>query len=234
MLLLQISDKCRINIVRQDDRILSLCLEHIDILALLYLIGYIENPCLLRLFFSICIRGFCLFWLCFCLSISCFWLFILCSLFFCSFFHLSLAFGFFDDIFQCQILMLKILIKHGIFHLLTEFFIFQASKLDERTDIVPVFFIILTVCLKHAIEFICYFLRNIIRNFIYESIILQCTSWYIQRQIRAINDSFQYHQELRNHFFNIIGNKYLVVIQFDLSFNRFILCIDLREIKDSL
>ena len=42
------------------------------------------------------------------------------------------------------------------------------------------------------------------------------------------------YQELRNHFFNIIGNKYLVVIQFDLSFNRFILCIDLREIKDSL
>ena len=40
---------------------LNLCLEHIDILALLYLIGYIENPCLLRLFFSICIRGFCLF-----------------------------------------------------------------------------------------------------------------------------------------------------------------------------
>ena len=130
--------------------------------------------------------------------------------------------------------MIQILVDHGVFHLLAELLVFEASELDERADIVPVFLIILAVCLEHSNEFICYFLGNVICNFIHKTIVLQCTSGYIQRQIRAVNDSLQYHQEFRDHFFDVIRNEYLIVVQLDRSFNGFILCIDLRKIQDTL
>ena len=50
MLLLFLADEWIINAVRHDDRILSVCLEHVDVLALLFLICYIEDGVLMLLF----------------------------------------------------------------------------------------------------------------------------------------------------------------------------------------
>ena len=44
---------------------------------------------------------------------------------------IKFAFGFFDDIFESHIFMIKILVKHRILHLLTEFLILQAAKTEE-------------------------------------------------------------------------------------------------------
>ena len=53
MFLFQISHKRRINIMCQYDRVLSLCLEHIDVLALLNFVCHIVNRRFLRLFILI-------------------------------------------------------------------------------------------------------------------------------------------------------------------------------------
>ena len=164
MFLLKVCDKCRINVVCQNDRILSLSLEHVDILALLYFICYIEDSCLL-FFLRICVLR--LFCVCFCF----FFLSFLC-LGYVRFF----AFGLFDDIFESHIFVIKILVKHRILHLFTEFLILQATEFDKWADIVPVFLIILTVCLEHSVQLVSNLLRNVISNFIYKSIVLQCAT----------------------------------------------------------
>ena len=59
----------------------------------------------------------------------------------------------------------------------------------DRADIIPVFFIVFSVCLAHAGQFISHLLADIIRDFLYKSVILQRTSGYVQRQIRAVDDT---------------------------------------------
>ena len=159
MFLLKVCDKCRINVVCQNDRILSLSLEHVNILTLLYFICYIEDSCLL-FFLRICILRI----FCFCLNFFC-----LCGL-------SVFAFRFLDDIFESHIFVIKILVKHRILHLLTEFLILQAAELNEWADVIPIFLIILTVCLEHSVQLVSNLLGNIISNFIHESVILQCTT----------------------------------------------------------
>ena len=85
--------------------------------------------------------------------------------------------------------MLQILVDHGIFHLLTELLVLQAAELDERTDVVPVFLIILAVCPEHADQFVSHFLGNVICHFIDKPVVLQRTSGYIQRQVRTVDDA---------------------------------------------
>ena len=167
MLLLQIGNECRINIMCQDHCILPLLFEHIDVLTLLLFIRHVENIslwCLFRLFWIRCLLCLCLF---------------------CCFSAIGL-----DTVFQSEIFVVKILKQHRIFYFFSEFFIFQTSKLDKRTDIIPVFFIIFSVCFEHTVQFVCNLLRNIVCNFCYKSIILQCTSGYIQRQIRTVDHTF--------------------------------------------
>ena len=63
-------DEGRVDVVLQDDGVLALLLEHVDVLALLHLVGHIENRSLFRLFFFVRffagLRLFCLI-LCGCL-----------------------------------------------------------------------------------------------------------------------------------------------------------------------
>ena len=53
MLLLFLADEWIINAVRHDDRILSVCLEHVDVLALLFLICYIVDLVLMTFLFRL-------------------------------------------------------------------------------------------------------------------------------------------------------------------------------------
>ena len=165
MFLLQISNKCGIDVVCQDDRILSLGFEHINVLALLHFIGHVIDAGLLFFFIGIlsALRSLC----CVCI----------------------LAFTLFDHILQSQILVIQILVDHGVFHLLAELLVFEASELDERADIVPVFLIILAVCLEHADQFVRHFLGNIIRHLVDKAVVLQRASGYIQRQVRTVDDA---------------------------------------------
>ena len=163
----------------QDIGILFLLTEHVDVLALLYFIRYIEQCGLLRFFFGF-IFFFCRF-LCLCLVNN----FCLGSLF------LRLRFPvFFDAVFEGQIFAINILEQHIIHHLVGEFAVFDASEFDEGTDIVPVFLIAFAICLAHAAELVCHFLADVIGNLLYETIVLQRASGYIQRQIRAIDHTF--------------------------------------------
>ena len=219
MFLFQTGNKCTVNVVFQDNSILSCLFEHINILALLNLISYIEDYGLLRLF------------------LLCIFIFFRCSIFFLLFCLIFRFFCFFlvlfNAIFQCQIFAVKILEEYIISHFLCKFSILDAAIFNEWADVIPVFFIGFTVCFAHSCQFICYLLGNILGNLLYKSIILQCTSGYVQRQIRAVNYTFQQKKEFRNYLFDIICDKYLVIIQFDCSFDRIILCIDLREVQDT-
>ena len=181
----------------QNHRIQSFFFEHIDVLALLYFICHIKQCGLRCIFFLIQI------FFKFCIVL------LVCSLrVFCGIFFLILC----NKIIQSQILAFDILNQNVVHHTVTELTVLDTTIFDERTDIIPIFFIIFTVCLAHTAQLVSYLLADIIRDLLYKSVILQCASGYIQWQIRAIDHTFQQHQEFRNYFFNIIGNKYLIVI----------------------
>ena len=44
----------------------------------------------------------------------------------------------------------------------------------------------------------------------------------------------EHHKELRDHFLDIIRDKHLIVVQLDGSLDGIILCVDLREVQDTL
>ncbi len=110
----------------------------------------------------------------------------------------------------------------------------QAAELDKRSDVIPVFLIILPVCLAHPGQLVCHLLRNIVGNLLYKAVILQCESRFVQRQIRSVAGSLEQHQEFRNYFFDIIRDEDLVVVQLDRAFDGIILGVDLREVQDAL
>ena len=218
MFLLQAGDKGTVNIMLQDHCILACFLKHIDILALLNFICHVEDNSLFRFFFL------CFILILFCCSVF----FLFFSLSFCCLFLILL-----DAVFQCEIFAVKVFEEYIISHLLSKLGVFDTAIFDKWADVIPVFLIRFTVCLAHSGKFVCYFLGNVLGNLLYKSVILQCTSGYIQRKIRAVDHALKQKQEFRNYFFDIICDKYLIVVQFDRSFDRIILCVDLREVQDT-
>ena len=132
----QMADKRIINVILQNNCVHLLLTEHIDILALLYHVGHIVDRCL-RSFFLFTVGLFIclLFRLFFCLVSFCFSV----SRFLC-----------FQVLVHSSIFTIQILEQHILHHTLTELLILDAAKFDERTDIIPVFLIILTVSLAHT------------------------------------------------------------------------------------
>ena len=179
--------------MRKDDRILLGLAEHVDILALLLLVGDVEDLVLV--------------------------VFVLCL---------------FHHVLQGQILSVQVLKEDVVIHLLGELLISEASVLDEGRNVIPVLLIVLPVGLAHAGQLVRHLLGDVVGNLLDKSIILQRASGYVQRQIRAVDDALQKKQELRNDFLDVIGDKYLVVVQLDHALGALILQVDLREVEDTL
>ena len=137
-------DKSCINIVRKNNCIFSCFSEHIDVLALLYRICHIENRCLFRLFLFCILLILSIFFLCI-VRLSCIFFLILL-----------------DTVFQCQIFIVNIFKQNVVMQFFRELAVFNASKFNEWTDIIPVFLIRLTICLAHSCQFIRNFLGDIL------------------------------------------------------------------------
>ena len=163
----QMGNEGSVDVVLQDDSILAFLAEEIDILALLYLVGYIEDGRLFRLLLLgirlLVVRVF---------------------------YHVHIS-GFLlrNQILQSLILAVQILEQDIIAHLVAEFLILQAAEFDKRADVVPVLLIGFPIGLAHTGELICYLLGDVIGNLLYKAVVLQGASGYVQRQIRAVDDA---------------------------------------------
>ena len=91
---------------------------------------------------------------------------------------------------QRHINTVQILEKNIVRHLLTELIVFQTAKLDERTDVIPVFLILLFLGLAHAGQLIRHLFRDILADLLNETVILQRTSGYVKRQIGTVDHTF--------------------------------------------
>ena len=152
----------------QDHSINALFFEQIDVLALLYFICDIEKYSFFFLLFFCIFCAFCFFY-----SFRSIFFFVFCN-----------------KILKSQIFAVEVFEQQTVFDAVIEFVIFDAAVFDERADIIPVFLIIFTVGLAHAGQFVCNFLADIFRNFLYSTVVLQCTSGNVQRQIRTIDHTF--------------------------------------------
>ena len=154
--------------MRQDKRVHLLLAEQIDVLALLLDIRHIIDRRFRRLlwFFSF---GF-----------------------FARLYHFRFRHTHILEIFlHRHKFVVQIFEQDKVFHLFLEFLIFQASIFDKRTDVIPVFLIILSVGLTHAAQFVGYFFRDVFRNLCHETVVLKGASGNIQRKVRTVDDSFQ-------------------------------------------
>ena len=82
-------------------------------------------------------------------------------------------------ILQSQIFAVQILENNVLVHLLGELLVSQASELNEWADIVPVFLVVLSVCLAHAGQLIRYLLCNVIGNLLHKAVVLKSASGYV-------------------------------------------------------
>ena len=185
ILLLQLGDEGLIDIVGQDHSIHLGSLEHINILALLLFIRYIVDDLLLLLFPGILPGSLIFRFIPYDLS---FYLVavLIYSIFLILFLVLRLDL---QTLGQSQIFAVQILEEDIIIHLLTELVILQAAELDEGTDVIPVFVVLFLIRLAHTGQLVRYLLGNVLGDLLDKSIILQCTSGYVQRQIRAVDDT---------------------------------------------
>ena len=65
--------------------------------------------------------------------------------------------------------------------------VLDAAEFDERADVIPIFLIGLAVGLAHTGQFVGNLLCDIVRNLPDKTVVLQRTSRYIQRKIRAVD-----------------------------------------------
>ena len=227
--------------VLQQDRIHILSAEHVDVLALLGLVRHIINDGPV-IFFFVLFAGIVRIFLCLFTDDLTFHMLRLIAAVFSGLLvrrYLRTLFSLFftglglQILLQRQELAVQIFIEDEIHHSVGEFLVLQAAELDERADIVPVFFIVLPVGLVHAGKLVCDLLGNVSGNLLHKSVVLQRASGDIQRQIRTVDHTLQQHQVFGDDFFDIIRDEDLVVVQFDLAFNGVILCVDPREVQDS-
>ena len=147
--------------MRKDQSIHSLLPEQIDILTLLLYIRHIVNGRRLLFLRLGLLAGFLL---CDILSIHNLRLLLIIAL---DILHILR---------QGNELIVQILKDDKILHLLLEFLILQAAKLDEWTDIIPVFLVILAVNFVHTGQLVRNLLGNVVRNLLNKAIVLQCAS----------------------------------------------------------
>ena len=95
---------------------------------------------------------------------------------------------------------------------LSKLAVFDTAEFDKRADIIPVFLIRFAVGLAHTGQLVSNLLGNVFGNLLNKPIILKCASGNIQRQIRTIDHTFQKKQEFRNYLFDVVCDKYLIVI----------------------
>ena len=175
-----------INLVCKNECIDTLCLKQIDILNLLFFICYIEYGILL--FFlvlrSFCVSRFCSI-ICSC-TVSIHYLYIICLCIFAICWNLLRSFNIFR---KCNILALKILVNHEILHLIAELCILETTIFNKRRNVLPVLLIVLAFNLVHADKLVCNLLCNVLRNLLYKTIVLECTSWYVKRKVRTVDNT---------------------------------------------
>ena len=185
VLLLQLGDEGLINIVGQDHSIHLGSLEHIDVLALLLFIRYIVDDLLLLLFLGILPGS-----LIFRLVLYDFGFYLVAVLVYGILLVLFLILRLdLQALGQRQIFAVQILEEDVIIHLLAELVILQAAELDEGADVIPVLVVLFLVSLAHTGKLVRYLLGNVLGDLLDKSVVLQCTSGYIQRQIRAVDDT---------------------------------------------
>ena len=187
---LHMGDKRGIDVVLQNHSVHSLCAEHIDILTLLDFVGYIVDGCFFRLFCFLIVAAVSGS---FPVILGCSFLAAVRGSFIAAAGSISIGFRtavfircravrllglliFLDAVFQSQIFAVDIFVQHVIHHLVGEFFILDAAEFQERVDIIPEVLISLPVCLAHTGKLVGKFLRNIIRNLLYKSVVLQSAS----------------------------------------------------------
>ena len=140
----------------------------------------------------------------------------------------------FQTLRQALVLAFQVLEQDVIRHLLAELVIFQAAVLDERIDVIPVFLVLFTLGLAHTGQLVCHLLGDVVADLLNETIVLQCGTGYVQRQIRTVDHTLQQHQVFRNDFLDVVGDEHLVVVQLDHTFDGLELDVDLREVQDAL
>ena len=185
----------------KDNRIHLGSLEHCDVLALLLRIGnVVDGLFLLLVFLLVSIIRI--------LGIFCgFFGLIFCLLVLCAVDGLGLK-----TLGKCQILSVDVLEEDVIVHLGAELVILEATELDEGSDIIPILLVIFLLGLAHSGKLLCNLLGDVLLNLGYEAVVLKRTSGYVERKVGAIDNAFKEHQEFRDNLFDVICDKYLIVI----------------------
>ena len=135
---------------------------------------------------------------------------------------------------SCQVLAVQVLEQNVICHSGAELIVLKAAVLDEGADVVPVLVVVLLVGLAHAGELVSDLLGDVIADLLREAVVLKRASGDVQRKVRAVDDALEQHQVLGNDFLDVVGDKYLVVVELDHAFCGLILEIELREVQNSL
>ena len=183
ILRLELRDERLIDALRQDDGILTCILKHRDVLTLLNRVGDIVDDLVLFRLVTVFCRLRCIF-----RGSSR----LVCS----AVLSIGLLCGFVDvtlldleALRQGEELTVDVLEEDVIGHLLTELVVAEAAILDEWCDIVPVLLVVLTIGLAEAGELISDLLRDVILDLLYEAVVLELGSRYVQRQIRTVDDT---------------------------------------------
>ena len=135
---------------------------------------------------------------------------------------------------QREIFPVDVLEEHVVLDMLVKFFVLQAAILQERIDVIPVFFKILALCLAHADKLVRDFLGDIVGHLLDEPVILKCRTGYVQREIRAVHNTLECNHVLRHNLLDVVRDKDLIAVELDGSLDRLILSVDFREVQDSL
>ena len=134
-----------------------------------------------------------------------------------------------------QILVIQVLEEDGILHLIAEFLVFEAAEFDKWADARPsISHNFLRSVLHIPVKFVSDFLGNVVSHLYLQ--IRRSAGRFCDTFSGRSGQSITPFKSIRNSgmtLFDIVRNKYLIVVQLNCSFNGIVLGVDLREVQDS-
>ena len=133
-----------------------------------------------------------------------------------------------------HILALQVLVDDDVLDLIVETVVLDAAELDEGRKVAPAVLVLFFIVAVEFLEFIGHLLGDVLGDLLHLCIVLQEGTRNVERDIGAVDDAVQKHQELGNDFLDVIGNEHLIAVQLDLPALELHLLSHLREVEDAL
>ena len=101
-------------------------------------------------------------------------------------------------------------------------------------DVVPVLLIVLAAVVELGEQAVGHLAGDVGRHLLHIPVVLQERAGDVERQVGAVDDALEQHEELGDDFLDVVRHEHLIVVQLDDALVGRELIFELGEVEDAL